>query len=187
MNKVEVKNTSPWFGNKAIVTKHVKLTQEVTDIVDYKLVQRSVKTGDGDYDFLLVDEVIEVGRRNRRKELNKYAPDVGAPNVIAKLAKQGINAGDGRFTANTGFVDATKLPQDLESLTALSKELDPLTSKAWAAIPAELKKNLNMEDFAKRYNTQMLQDFIKSKYVKPQSKTEVKTEVKTEDKKEGDK
>lgn len=180
MAKVEVENTSPWFGNRNIKTKHIKLDDEVKDIVDYKLVQRSVKTGDGDYDFILIDEVIEVGRRNRRKELNKYAPDVGAPNVIAKLAKQGINAGDGRFAAQTGYVDATKLPQDLEDLTALAKELDPLTSKAWAAIPADLKKNMNMQDFAKRYNAHMLNDFIKARYAKPEAKTDVKAEVKKE-------
>lgn len=170
-----IDRTSPFCPNRELQIKDHFVDDE--DIITYKVVDKSVKTGDGPYDFVLLKEVIVIDRRNRQAELNKFAPDVGCLNVINKLARQGINAADGRFAGVGGFVDATTLPQDLEGMYELSKELNPLTSQAWNALPAELKKNLDIKQFAKQYNSDILNEFIKTHYT---------DKVQSEPKKEGE-
>lgn len=110
------------------------------DIVRTAVVDVCIKTGENEEDFYIAKKIVEVERLNRRKELNKFRSDVGCTNVIKKLARQGINAGDGRFAAPGGYTDATNLPQDLADMVNLSKQLDPKVSATWKAIPEEMKK-----------------------------------------------
>ena len=117
------------------------------DVVrDVQIVDIVVKTGDSEEEFYTTKKYKLVGKHSNSKELNKYRDDVGCENIIKKFAKQGIDAGDGRFAAkNTGYVDATKLPRDLEGVMNLGDQLDPKISQVWKAIPQELKGNISLQ------------------------------------------
>lgn len=132
------------------------------DIIRTAVVDVCIKTGENEEDFIIAKKIVEVERLNRRKELNKYKSDVGCVNVIKKLARQGINAGDGRFAASGGFTDATKLPQDLADMVELSRQMDPKISATWKAIPEEMKKGMTIEEFAQKFKPDMVDEFVKA-------------------------
>ena len=153
-------------------------------VIDYEIVDVVVKTGDSEEEFYTTKKYKQVGKHSRSKELNKYANDVGCYNIIKKYAKQGIDAGDGRFMAKgPAFTDATKLPRDLEGTLDLAKNLDPKTSEIWKALPKELKGNMTLEEFSTKFDAKMFGDYIKN-ITHPKVKPEVKPEV-NEVKKEG--
>lgn len=140
-------------------------TGEDTDVVyDYQIVDVVVKTGDSEEEFYTTQKYKCVGKHSRSKELNKYRDDVGCENIIKKFAKQGIDAGDGRFgPKTTGYVDATKLPRDLEGVINLGDQLDPKISQVWKSIPQELKGNMNIKEFAEKYDVKMFKDYLLKK------------------------
>lgn len=131
-----------------------------------------VRHGEDEFDFNVQEKVIVYEELSRRKELNKFRDDVGCENIINKLARQGIDAGDGRFKAQPGYQDATALPQNMEEMIALSKEINPKTSKIWAGLPEEMKKGLSLEEFAQKFETSFVDDYIAKKYPQSQAKKE---------------
>lgn len=168
---VERRVTSPFQGrNDGYIAEKKKVDPDTKDIIEYAVVDCVIKTGDNPEDFKIYKKVVEVGRKNRRKELNKYKSDVGCVNVIKKLARQGINAGDGRYAAPSGYMDATKLPQDLADTIKLSKEIDPKTSAIWKSIPAEMKKGMDLKTFAQKFNPGMVEEYVKAYTAKPAAK-----------------
>lgn len=141
--------------------KEIKTEKKGDTVVDYQIVDVVVKTGDSEEEFYTTQKYKAVGKHSRQKELNKYRDDVGCKNIIEKYARQGIDAGDGRFAAKgQGLVDATKLPKDLEATIALSKEMDPTISAAWKAIPKELKGSMNIKDFAEKFDAKMFKTYL---------------------------
>lgn len=174
---VEKLPTSPFQGRSDGWKKEKKVIDSNSkDIIEYAVVDCVIKTGDNPEDFKIYKKVVEVNRKNRRKELNKYKSDVGCVNVIKKLARQGINAGDGRYAAPSGYTDATKLPQDLADTIKLSKEIDPKTSAIWKSIPEEMKKGMDLKTFAQKFNPGMVEEYVKAHTVKKGPVTEPKKE-----------
>lgn len=160
---VEKRVTSPFLGrsDKWIDEKKV-IDKDVKDVIEYDVVDCVIKYGDHPEEFRIYKVIKEVSRSNRRAELNKYKSDVGCVNIIKKLARQGIDAGDGRYTAPEGFVDATQLPQDLADMVQLSKEIDPKTSAIWKSIPEEMKKGMDLKTFAEKFNPGMVEEYVKA-------------------------
>lgn len=159
----ENKTLSPFQGRSDDYKEIEKVdNKDDHDVITYAVVDCVIKYSDAPEDFKVYKKIVEIDRKSRRAELNKYASDVGCVNVIKKLARQGINAADGRFNAAGGYIDSTQLPQDLADMFALSREVDPKTSAIWNSIPEEMKKGMDLKTFAEKFNPGMVEEYVKA-------------------------
>lgn len=77
------------------------------DIVDYVVKQKVVKTGEGEFDFITEDVVVEASRVNRKDYIESYANDVGIINIMRKVQLTGdatlLDQVKGQYADITGY------------------------------------------------------------------------------------
>lgn len=104
-----------------------------TDYIDYEIKQKVVKTGEGDYDFVVVDEVIE-HKRSIDASIQAYANEVGVEAMLNRVALTGdesiletLKAGnEGRVDDFTNFPgDLMEYQHRMVSAEEVFNSLDP--------------------------------------------------------------
>ena len=132
------------------------LTGFETDYKSIKIVDKVVKTGDGDQDFVIVKDVIEE-KTPIQEVIDADKESVGVYNII----KQVIRTGDtSLLPVDTGEcnVDFVGAPEDLMEV----KQLGIDAEKKFASLPKELTKNLDMKNFINNLSQEQFDAFVKA-------------------------
>lgn len=139
-----------------------------TDIVEYDIVQKVVKTGEGDEDYIIKDKEIEVSRINRQEFLNSQAKDHSVYGIIDKVIKTGdatlLHKGDEGVYGDGTLLLADRA--DIVNASARAKE-DIIKN-----IPADLIGDLSIDEFVKGITEEAIK-----KYYAAKNKTEEKEVV----------
>lgn len=131
------------------------------DKVEYAEVDKIVKTGDGENDFIIEKQVVEVSRVDLDEYINSFRDDVGLANILKKVQLTGDNSllnvvpgyyGDESLIPQTP-AEAQKIVDEgkaaAESLgidftkEAIQKYIDAELAKIKAAQDAAIKEDVN--------------------------------------------
>lgn len=145
-------------------------SKDANDIVEYGVRQKVKKVGEGEYDFILEDEVYEVSRVNRQAWIAKDAEDVGVLNILEKVRR----SGDMSLLNQTGSV----IPEGLQDYTNVPSSIgEALQSIKTGSNSFESLKNIfgdvTFEQLANMSEDQIaaaVQEYVASKQPKVEEK-----------------
>ena len=140
------------------------------DYVSISIVDRVVRTGDGDDDFIIEKVVLEE-RQPIAEVVNADAESVGVYNIIKQVMRTGdtslLPADDGKCQ-----VDLVGAPENLMEL----KQLGVDAEKAFNGLDPELTKGLDMASFVNSLSQEQIDAFVKSVAERAAGKVEEKNE-----------
>lgn len=131
---------------------------DCADIVEYKLVQKVKKTGEGDEDFIVVDELVEVSRVNRQATYNKIAKDHDLYQIIKKVAETGDESLLNQGPAGV-YLDVSKLPENNAELNAKLAN----AAKVWESLPEDLKQKMSLGTFVDTMTDEKVAQYVQKK------------------------
>lgn len=116
------------------------------DIVEYTVIDKVKKTGEGDTDFVVVPTVVETARYNRTDYINSFRDDVGILNILKKVQLSGdATLLNQRIAQGEGLVDISNMPDNFtDAMNVLDKAQD--TAKA-SGISVENAGVMTQADF----------------------------------------
>lgn len=135
------------------------------DIVEYQIVQKVKKTGEGEQDFIVYNDYVETSRVNRKEFLNTQGKDHNIYGIIDKV----VATGDVSLLHKTNegvYGDFTTVLDDRGN--AIEK-LNSAKEEALKNIPSDLIGDQTLEQFVKN----VTEEAVKSYYANKQ-KTENK-------------
>lgn len=139
-------NGAVWEGQKDFdqTYKHISIVDKV------------VKTGEGEHDFSIVKEVL-VEETPIQEVVDADADSVGVYNII----KQVMRTGDSSLLPvdkGNPFVDAVGAPETLMELKALGQQAED----KFNALPQDLTKGIDMKSFVESFTQEQLDAFVKA-------------------------
>lgn len=141
-----------------------------TEYVSISIVDKVVRTGEGDDDFIIQKVVVEE-RQPILEVVNADAESVGVYNIIKQVMKTGdtslLPADDGKCQ-----VDLVGAPENLMEL----KQMGVDAEKAFNGLPKELTKELDMASFVNSLTQEQFDAFVKGIAERAAGKVEEKNE-----------
>lgn len=141
-----------------------------TEYVNISIVDKVVRTGDGDDDFIIQKVVVEE-RQPIDEVVQADAESVGVYNIIKQVMRTGdtslLPADDGKCQ-----VDLVGAPENLMEL----KQLGVDAEKAFNGLPKELTKELDMASFVNSLTQEQFDAFVKGIAERAAGKVEEKNE-----------
>lgn len=126
------------------------------EYVSIQIVDKVVRTGEGDDDFIL-QKVVLVDKTPIKEVVEADAQSVGVYNIIKNVMRTGdtslLPADDGK--CNVDFVGA---PENLMELDQLGKE----AAKKFAALPDDLKGDQDMVSFVNNMSQEKFDQFVQA-------------------------
>lgn len=115
-------------------------------IIERAVVDKVVKTGEKDTDYILKPELVEISRKNRADFINSFREDVGILNIVKKVQLTGDATLLNQRQVEIGYADITDLPKDkIEAMQAVQAGVD-----AFDELPDEIKKKMSFKQFAEQ-------------------------------------
>lgn len=141
-----------------------------TEYVSISIVDKVVRTGEGDDDFIIQKVVVE-DRQPIAEVVNADAESVGVYNIIKQVMRTGdtslLPADDGKCQ-----VDLVGAPENLMEL----KQMGVDAEKAFNGLPKELTKELDMASFVNSLTQEQFDAFVKGIAERAAGKVEEKNE-----------
>lgn len=141
-----------------------------TEYVSISIVDKAVRTGDGDDDFIIQKVVVE-DRQPIDEVVQADAESVGVYNIIKQVMRSGdtslLPADDGKCQ-----VDLVGAPENLMEL----KQMGVDAEKAFNGLPKELTKELDMASFVNSLTQEQFDAFVKGIADRAAGKVEEKNE-----------
>lgn len=139
-------NGAVWEGQKDFDQTYKHIT----------IVDKVVKTGEGDHDFSVVKEVI-VDETPIQEVIDADANSVGVYNII----KQVLRTGDSSLLPvdkGNDFVDAVGAPESLMELKQMGQDAE----KKFNELPNDLTKGFDMKAFVENFTQEQFDAFVKA-------------------------
>lgn len=128
------------------VASVTKDTEDDSYIIERAVVDKVVKTGEGDTDFVIKKELKEISRVNRAEYINSHREDVGILNIIKKVQLTGDATLLNQRSVDIGFADITNLPQDkIDAYKAVEEGVQQFDD-----LPEDIKKKMSFKQFAEQ-------------------------------------
>lgn len=141
-----------------------------TDYVSISIVDKAVKTGDGDDDFIIQKVVVEE-RQPIDEVVKADAESVGVYNIIKQVMRTGdtslLPIDDGKCQ-----VDFVGAPENLMEL----KQMGVDAEQAFNGLPKDLTKELDMASFVNSLTQEQFDAFVKGIAERAAGKVEEKNE-----------
>lgn len=128
----------------------------VGEYIDYEVTQKVKKTGDGEEDYEVYDDIKEI-KTNIKKFVNSYAKDVGVENILKRIAQTGDVSLLNQKEAI--FMDTTIIPDDPGEAFQKAEAV----KAAYEKIDKDLTSGKTIDEFVKGLNEQTLDDYINKK------------------------
>lgn len=140
------------------------------DYISISIVDKVVRTGEGDHDFIIEKEVIEE-RKPIAEVVQADADSVGVYNIIKQVLRTGdtslLPADDGKCN-----VDLVGAPENLMEL----KQMGVDAQKAFQSLPNELVQDLDMASFVNSMSQEKFDAFVNALADRQAGKVEKKDE-----------
>lgn len=126
--------------------------------VDVQLVDKVVKTGEGEEDFSIVKKEV-ITKRSIKEVIDSQADDVGLENILRKFSLTGDESIlPEKCIANDEIIDFSAMPQDLIDANNAFNAM----RSAFDALPDELKQGRDFASFMQTLTQKQFDDFINS-------------------------
>lgn len=138
------------------------------DYEKISILDKVIKTGEGEEDFI-VKKIVVVEKQPIAEVVAVDADSVGVYNIMKSLAFQ-RDPGQFADSGSGEVVDMTGAPEDLMQL----KQLGVDAEKAFAALPEDLTKGLDMASFVNSMSQEKFDEFVKAIQARADGKKEEK-------------
>lgn len=159
------KINNPFVCNGIVATKQKEFDQEYKSI---KIIDKVVKTGEGEEDFVIKKVVVEEFQPIQ-DVINQDKDNVGVDNIIKQVLRTGdtslLPVDDGKCN-----VDLVGAPENLMEL----KQVGVDAEKAFKGLPEELTKGMDMKSFVDNMTQDQFNAFIDAVAARQAKKEEVK-------------
>ena len=149
-------NNNPFLGRN----DGVSIPGTVINVKDFATgveIEKCIKTGEGEEDFVIVTELRIDKKVNHQDYLNQFADDVGILNVLKRVIKTGdASLFNERNETQAGYMDLTNMPGDIIA----ASEMINKANAAYEQLPDDLKKKLSKEDLIKINNLELYNNIV---------------------------